>query len=50
MKIEKKIAFDKHSPELFFVFYFNNTKSLSATLKNQKVADLTHFSTKCSRF
>ena len=24
LKIEKVIAFDKHVPELFFVFYFHN--------------------------
>jgi len=37
LKIEKIIAFDKHLPELFFVFYFHNNKSLFLTLKKKKV-------------
>jgi len=50
LKIEKIIAFDKYLNELFFVFYFHLSKKLFLTLKNNEVADLTHFSTKCGCF
>jgi len=49
-KIEKIIAFDKYLHELFFAFYFHLSKNLFLTLKNNEVADLTHFSTKCGCF
>jgi len=45
-KIEKIIAFDKYLPELFFAFYFHLSKNVFLALKNNEVADLTHFSTK----
>jgi len=32
---------------LFFAIYFHLSKNLFLTLKNNEVADLTHFSTKC---
>jgi len=47
---KKIIAFDKYSHELFFVFYFHLSKNLFLTLKNNEVADVTHFSTKCGFF
>jgi len=47
LKIEKIIAFNKYLLELFFVFYFHPSKNLFLILKNNEVADLTHFSTKC---
>jgi len=50
LKIEKIIAFDKYLHELFFAFYFHLCKHLFLTLKNNEVADLTHFSTKCDCF
>jgi len=50
LKIEKIIAFDKYLHELFFAFYFHLSKNLFFTLKNNEVADLTHFSTKCGCF
>jgi len=50
LKIEKIIAFDKYLHELFFGFYFHLTKYLFLTLKNNEVADLTHFSSKCGCF
>jgi len=50
LKIKKIIAFDKYLPELFFAFYFHLSKSLFLTLKNNEVADFTHFSTKCGFF
>jgi len=50
LKIEKIIAFDKYLHELFFAIYFNLSKNLFLTLKNDEVADLTHFSTKCGCF
>ena len=50
LKIEKIVAFDKYLHELFFAFYFHLSKNLLLTLKNNEVADLTHFSTKCSWF
>jgi len=50
LKIEKIIAFDKYLLELFFAFYFHLSKNLFLTLKNNEVADLTHFPTKCDVF
>jgi len=50
LKNEKIIAFDKYLHELFFAIYFHLSKDLFLTLKNSKVADLTHFSTKCGCF
>jgi len=50
LKIEKIIAFDKYLHELFFAIYFHLSKDLFLTLKNNKVADLTRFSTKCGCF
>jgi len=50
LKIQKIIAFDKCLHELFFAFYFHLGKKLFLTLKNNEVADLTHFSTKCGCF
>jgi len=50
LKIEKIIAFDKYLHELFFAFYFHLSKNLFLKLKNNEVADLTHFSTKCGCF
>ena len=50
MKIEKIIAFDKYLHEMFFAFYFHLSKNLFLTLKNNEVADLTHFPTKCGCF
>ena len=50
LKIEKIITFDKYLHELFFAFYFHLSKNLFLSLKNNKVADLTHFSTKCGCF
>jgi len=50
LKIKKIIAFDKYLHELFFAIYFHLSKNLFLTLKNNKVADLTHFSTKCGCF
>ena len=50
LKIEKIVAFDKYLHELFFAFYFHLSKNLFLTLKNNEVADLTHFSTKCGCF
>jgi len=50
LKIEKVIAFDKYLHELFFAIYFHLSKDLFLTLKNNKVADLTHFSTKYGCF
>jgi len=50
LKIEKIIAFDKYLHELFFAIYVHLGKTLFPTLKNNKVADLTHFSTKCGCF
>jgi len=50
LKIEKIIAFDKYLHELYFAFYFHLSKYLFLTLKNNEVADLTHFSTKCGSF
>jgi len=50
LKIEKIVAFDKYLRELFFVFNFHLSKNLFLTLKNNEVADLTHFSTKCGCF
>jgi len=49
-KIEKIIAFDKYLHELFFAIYFHHSKNLFLTLKNNEVADLTHFSTQCGCF
>jgi len=46
LKIERIIAFDKYLHKLFFAFYFHLSKNLFLTLKNNEVADLTHFSTK----
>jgi len=40
------IAFDQYLHELFFAFYFHLSENLFLTLKNNEVADLTHFSTK----
>jgi len=48
--IEKNIASDKYLHELFFAFCFHPSKNLFLTLKNNKVADLTHFYTKCGCF
>jgi len=45
LKIQKIIAFDKYLHELFFALYFHLIKNLFLTLKNNEVADLTHFST-----
>ena len=50
LKIEKMIAFDNLHELLFFAFYFHLSKNLFLTLKNNEVADFTHFSTKCSCF
>jgi len=50
LKIEKIVAFDKYLHELFFAFYFHLSKNLFLTLKNNEVADLTHFSTKSGCF
>jgi len=50
LKNEKIIAFDKYLHELFLAFYFYLGKNLFLTLKNNEVADLTHFSTKCGCF
>jgi len=50
LKIEKIIAFDKYLHELIFAFYFHLGENLFLTLKNNEVADLTHFSTKCGCF
>jgi len=50
LKIEKIIAFDMYLHELFFAFYFHLSKNLFLTLKNNEVADLTHFSTKSGCF
>jgi len=50
LKVEKIIAFDKYLHELFFAFYFHLSKNLFLTLKNNEVADLTHFSTKYGCF
>jgi len=50
LKIEKIIAFDKYLHELFFANYLHLSKNLFLTLKNNEVADLTHFSTKCVCF
>ena len=44
------IAFDKYLHELFFAIFFHLSKNLFLTLKNNEVADLTHFSTKCGCF
>jgi len=43
LKIEKIIAFDQYLHKLFFAFYFHLSKNLFLTLKNNEVADLTHF-------
>jgi len=50
LETEKIIAFDKHLPELLFVFYFDNNKNLFLILNDHLVADLTHFSINCSCF
>ena len=50
LKIEKIIAFDEYLHELFFAFHFHLSKNLFLTLKNNEIADLTHFSTKCGCF
>jgi len=50
LQIEKIIAFNKYFHELFFAFYFHLSKNLFLTIKNNEVADLTHFSTKCGCF
>jgi len=50
LKIEKIIAFYKYLRELFFAFYSHHSKNLFLTLKNNEVADLTHFSSKCGCF
>ena len=50
LKIEKIIAFDKNLHELFFDSYFHLSKNLFLTLKNNEVADLTHFPIKCGCF
>jgi len=50
LKIEKINAFDKNLHELFFAIYFHLGRNLFITLKNNEVADLTHFSTKCGCF
>jgi len=50
LKTEKIIAFDKYLDELFFAIYFHLGDNLFLTLKNNEVADLTHFSTKCGCF
>jgi len=50
LKIEKIIALDNNLHVLFFAFYFHLSKNLFLTLKNNKVADLTHFSTSCGCF
>jgi len=50
LKIEKIMAFDKYLHELFFAFYFYLSKNLYLTSKNNEVADLTHFPTKCGCF
>jgi len=50
LKVDKIIGFDKYLHELFFAIYFHVSKNLFFTLKNNEVADLTHFSTKCGCF
>jgi len=50
LKIDNIIASDKYLHELFFAIYFHLSEDLFLTLKNNKVADLTHFSTKCVCF
>jgi len=50
LKIEKIIAFDKYLHELLFAFYFHFRKKLFLSLKNNEVANLTQFSTKCGCF
>jgi len=50
LKIEEIIAFIKYLHELVFGIYFHLGKNLFLTLKNNEVADLTHFSTKCGCF
>ena len=50
LKIEKIIAFVKYLHELFFAFYFHLSKNLFLRLKNNAIADLTHFSSKCGCF
>jgi len=50
LKIEKIIAFNKYLHKLFFAIYFHLSKNLFLTLKNNEVADLTHFSRKCGWF
>jgi len=50
VKIAKIIAFHKYLHGLFFALYFHLSKNLFLTLKNNEVADLTHFSTKCGCF
>jgi len=42
-KIEKISAVDKYLHELLFAIYFHLSKNLFLTLKNNEVADLTHF-------
>jgi len=50
LKVEEIIAFDNNLHELFFAFYFHLSKKLFLALKNNEVADLTHFYTKCRCF
>jgi len=50
LKIEKIIDFDEYLHELFFAIYFHLIKNLFLTLKNNEVADLTHFFTICGCF
>jgi len=50
LKIEEIITFDKYFHELISAIYFHLSKNLFLTLKNNEVADLTHFSTKCGCF
>jgi len=50
LKFEKIVAFDKYLHELLFAIYFYLSKNLFLTLKNNEVADLTHFSTKYGCF
>ena len=50
LKIDKIFAFDQYLHELFFAFYFRLNKKLFLTLKNNEVADLTHFSKKNAAF
>ena len=50
LKIEKIIAFYKYLHELFLAFYSHLSKNVFLTLKNNEVADLTHFSSKCGCF